>query len=322
MRVAIGIGLLGSCGLAGCFTSLQQGAGVQSSVGQSTCVGAGCHHGAGGGSGGSSSSSTAATPSGSSSGSSGSGTSQGGSSSSGGDVDAGVDCPQLYVTSNLYDTASLAPVVGATVQAVGLNGVPLEGAAATSQSDGTFTVCVPPSVTFSLQVTAPGYPEAALEDLMLAQSETLAFTQGGLGLISNQDLSAFGAVVGYDPSMGIMLVQVSSISGVPPCVATGWQLSVSFTDGGALPDGGPLPYSRAYLDPVSYLPDSSLQATSSLGEAIFYDLDPNLTDRVAIEAVDVDVDAGACPVENGQFGLQGTALVQAGVLTFAIVPYP
>jgi len=333
VAIAVSLGLLG---LTGCFNSLQDDAGVQSQQGGGGCVGAGCHHGIGGGSGdgsqggsssggsGSSSGSTSvASSSGSSSGGSASGSSQGGSSSSGGIGDAGYDCPDFYVASSVFDLATKEPIPGATIAAVGLNNAPIPGAAASAAVVGTFVMCVPANVDLSVQISAPGYPESVLEDfVMTSESEGTFFTKG-IPLLSSEDLTVLMADVPYNPALGAVLISVNSLSGNPPCQdASGFVLSVGFPDGGALPDGGTaLPFSRVYLG-NSFLPDPSLTLTEANGDALLYDIDPNLTNLVTLQAVNTNPDAGECPIISAQVGFQSTAPIGTQILTFAPMILP
>jgi hypothetical protein len=333
MRIATTVGLLGTCGLIGCFNTLQQGTGVESP--ETGCVG-NCHHGSVAGSGatrgGSSSGSAASTTGGGSSSAASSSASAGGSSSSGsvqssggsssggssGGADAGIDCPQLYVASTLTDVAGETPIAGATVSAVGLDGVTLPGAQAKSQADGFIALCVPPNVEFSLTVTATGYPETILEDVILITSETLSFGGHGMSLLSDNDLGAFSALVPVNQAMGTLLVSVNSATGdkSDPCYdSSGWQISIT------VPDGGAVPHQQVYID-NTFLPNPTLTSTESQGDAFFYDIDTSVTDRVAIVAINTNADAGVCPNINAQIGLQGTALVEPQAITVAPIVNP
>jgi hypothetical protein len=327
MRAAIAFGLLASCGLAGCFTSLQEDAGVESPLGPA-CVSANCRRGSAGGSGSSSSGATSeagGTTSGSSSSgaSSGEASSSGSSSSSGaGTPDGGPDCPELYVASTVSDIAAQTPIAGVTITALGLDGVPIAGASASSDATGYFALCVPANTEFSLEATAQGYPETILEDAVLLKSETFSFGTGGMPLLSQSDLTALNALVPFNPNMGTMLVSVNSVSKAPLCYdSAGWTVALAFPDGGSLPDGGGLPYQRVYLS-NEFLPDPTLTATDSQGDTFFYDIDTNATDRVAIIAANTNTNAASCPNISAQIGLQGTALVEPQALTFAPVLNP
>jgi hypothetical protein len=333
MRIAVIVGLLGTCGLIGCFNALQQGTGVQSP--ETGCVG-NCHHGSGGGSGatrgGTSGGNGSSTTGGASTAAASSGASAGGSSSSssgsssgvssnggsGGGSDAGIDCPELYVASTLNDIAGQTPIAGATVSAVGLDGVTLPGASAESQADGFVALCVPPNVEFSLNVKATGYPETILEDVVLITSETLSFGGHGMTLLSNNDLGAFDTLVPIDETKGTLLVSVNSATGdkSDPCYdSSGWQVSLTVIDGGAVP------YKEVYID-NTFLPNPTLTATDAQGDAFFYEIDTTVTDRVAIVAVNANADAGVCPNISAEIGLQGTALVEPQAITVAPILNP
>ncbi len=329
MRAAIAVAVLFSCGLAGCFSSLQQGTSVESpGGGTSSCVGVGCHHGIEGGSGGSGSSSSSSMGSTSSGsvgssvgGSSSSGSSVGGSSSSGG-VDAGANCPAFFLASQIVDIATRMGLVGATISAVGLDGATIAGASASTDANGNFVICVPANVAFSIQITAQGYPDSVLENVLMTAETQGAFFTKGIPLVSNQDLAVLGNVVPYDPAKGAVLVSVNSLSGGAPCQdASGWELSVALPDGGTLPDGGALPFSRIYMG-ADFFPDATLQVTASNGDAFIYDIDPTITDLVALVAVNTNPDAGECPDINAQVGLQSTAPIATQVLTFAPIIVP
>jgi hypothetical protein len=337
MRAATAVAILGACSLAGCFSTTQEGSGVLSSGGAGGaggCVGTSCHKGIGGGSGGGAGSTGAAaagTSGGSSAGGTSGGDSGGGSGSNGGTtaafsvsdggLDAGVSCPDVYLASTVIDIQSQEPIVGATISAFGLNGVPIQGASAATQADGSFVVCVPSNVTFSLEFTATGYQASVLEDTLLTKSETVVFFYNGIPLVPQELMAVVeGFVPGvFNTSQGAVLVSVNSLSGTAPCQnASGWQLSLSQLDGGALPDGG---FQMVYLS-SSLLPSPGLQVTASNGDALFYDIDPNLVGRVAIQAVDTNADAGECPIVSDQIGLQGTALVAGQLLTFGPIMVP
>ena len=56
-------------------------------------------------------------------------------------------------------------VDGADVSAIGLNGVPIGGELAVSDSSGAFTLCVASGQQFTTQIMASTYVTSYLEDL-------------------------------------------------------------------------------------------------------------------------------------------------------------
>lgn len=94
----------------------------------------------------------------------------------------------------------------------------------------------------------------------------------------------------------------------------GWTLGLALPDGGPIPDGG---YQLAYIG-TSGIPDTGATATSSAGSALFYNIDPSITDFVAVTATNAD--AGSCVPVNSTLGFTGRLFVaEEGITAYSIL---
>lgn len=225
-----------------------------------------------------------------------------------GPVDAGPP-GTLCLTGKLSDAESNDAVSGATVAALDLNGNPIAGASVTSASDGSFSLCPPPGVTFTTQITASTYPVTYLESAQLVTTEDV----GTLPLISNTLLPLLGEFIsGAIPGDALILAPVQSLSG--SCSAGGWSI------GATLPSGAPLSFGVIYIG-TEGTPQTGLSATTSQGgAAILYNIDPTVTSQVAVAATN-PAPAGCSP-ENGTVGFTGQVQVAAGALSIAPIVIP
>jgi hypothetical protein len=189
------------------------------------------------------------------------------------------------------------------------NGVPVSGAAATSQSNGAFEICLPTDTPFSLQMTAPGYPTTYYAEMLNADAGFFA----QLGSVSSDELNAVGAFVpgGVIPTRSIVVAEMAAST----CIKDrgGWSFSIWLPDGGSFPDSG---YQLLYLG-SNDLPDPTVTVTAHNGGAIFYNIDPTLSDFVVITAENPD--AGACEPLNSSIGMTGRVYVAGG--SAAIDPF-
>ena len=160
-----------------------------------------------------------------------------------------------------------------------------------------------------MQVTAPGYPTTYYAEMLNANAGF--FTQ--LGSVSSDELNAVGAFVpgGVIANRAIVVAQMAAVN----CIKDrgGWSFSIALADGGLFPDGG---YQLLYLG-SNDLPDPTVTATSKNGGAVFYNVDPSLSDFVVISAENPD--AGACEPLNASIGMTGRVYVAGG--SAAIDPF-
>jgi hypothetical protein len=223
--------------------------------------------------------------------------------------DAG-GCPGDWFGSQLIDYQSCASICGATVQALDPAGVPIEGTAQLSDPvGGTFHFCLPAGATFETAITAPGYGTYYYGEIQ----GQLSVHVPAIGLLSAASLSAFAAFIpgGFDPARGAIAVPTNASDlCVNPDKKAGFVVSLTDADGGAFPDGG---YQLIYLSAGGF-PDPSLTATSTLGIAIVYDIDPAVTTFPTLRFSNPD--AGACQeVVNEEVGFTGRVEIAAGVFS-------
>ena len=195
----------------------------------------------------------------------------------------GGGCPNGSYVSDFVDALTCDPVVGATVQALNADSVPVSGTVLTA-ADGTFVLCAPPGSGFTPFLSAPTYETMYFAELRGGANTNLYFIEA----ISTEDLGALGAFVpgGYQASQGAMFLSINTSANCPD--ASGWSVSLTLPDGGALADGG---YFTAYLG-ASGFPDATLTATSAAGGAFIYDVD--LTGGNYFAVAGSSPDAGAC----------------------------
>jgi hypothetical protein len=186
-------------------------------------------------------------------------------------------------------------------------------------------LCIPFDVPVTLQITAASYPTTYMVEIdVTSQGDggELALLDRGLQLIPTEELTAFSAFLqgsgGVNQSDAMVAAAVISISQQPPCEPTsGWSVGVEFVDGGTLPDGGPLPFKRAYLGSTD-LPSATATETSSTGYAIMFNIDPTIANVAQLVATDLD-GGSPCPSMNAQEMVTGRVTLAPGSVTFA--PY-
>jgi hypothetical protein len=144
------------------------------------------------------------------------------------------------------------------------------------------------------------------------------FELSQIGLFSSAGLQAFEGFIpgGTAPNTAGVILKVTG-SG-KPCdrLRWGWTFGLTLPDGGAIPDGG---YQSLYLG-TSDLPDPTLTATSTVGLAMLYNIDPALSDFFVVTATNPD--AGSCPPQNLAAGFTGRVFVSAGAVTYAPLILP
>ncbi len=221
-----------------------------------------------------------------------------------GPVDAGPP-GQACLSGTLSDAESMTPIAGAAVIATDSNGLPYAGAATTSGTDGSFTLCPPTGATFTTQINAAGYPVTYFESAVLSKSESL----GSLPLISTEVIGALGSFLqGFVSTDAALLIPVRSLSG--GCSVAGWSVEASLPDGGAIPGT-----QTAYLE-SSGLPSTTLTSTTTEGAAVIYDIDPSLTGQVVVSASNPN--EGSCAPDGAALGLTG--MVEVGGAAISIAP--
>ncbi len=326
--------LLAPLALAACFQANSTTPVQGDTVG---CTQNCAHHGSGGAGGtssGASSSAAGATTGGGSStgGATTSATSSG--SSSGGSTSAAAlageyVCPQAAVPPltttcpdgfplpcQIVDLIYCTPVVGATINAIGADGVTIAGASTHTDSNGAFVFCLPFETAFTVQATAQGYVSTNLAEILLPLDGGAAPNLGQvgqIGLLQTEFVDALSLFVpgGYDQSEGLV---VAAVGGTGACVTAdagiGWTLSIALADGGAFPDGG---YTQLYLSPNEVA--SSSTTTTAAGVGLFVNVDIPTDDYIYVYAAKAD--QGICPLLNPEVGFTGRLLLGANTGSFA-----
>jgi hypothetical protein len=315
-------------GLIGCLQSTGEPIPVSGDPGhsRSSSGGAGSNKSSSSGSG----SATASTSGGGSTESSSSASSSASSSSSGGTVglDAGINCPDLYVETRFFDALTFDPVVGGNVEALDANGVVVSGSATLTDSNGIAVVCMPHGQLLTLSMIATGYAPTLLENMILSTSWVFGIgptSDGGdgtgLAVLSASALSALSAFLATPLDLSKPGVVVSALPATPSSACkhqkAGWEISVTAADGGAIPDGG---YIQIYLG-ANELPAVGATMTSTSGLSIIYNIDLSITSML-VTAVDTNADAGECHALNAGLGLTGQVITQNGELTYAPIVMP
>jgi hypothetical protein len=220
------------------------------------------------------------------------------------------------VTSEVIDAVSFLsgstqPVVGADVSAIALNGAPVGGESASTDSSGAFALCVVPGNDFSTQITASGYVTAFIEDLVPTANIALPFVP-----MSEADtVVAYSAVLpGFVATDSMIIAEVIPAGAQPPCNdPSGWTFSASLMDGGAITfeavyagDGGP-------LDHNSVATDALVQNGQAIGMGFIYDLNSSVSTEVRITATK----AGTGCVANDGGPFTGRVVIGPGQASFA-----
>jgi hypothetical protein len=191
------------------------------------------------------------------------------------------------------------------VQAIDANGVPVTGAVTTA-ADGTFLLCGPPG-PFSPFLSAPGYATSYRAEVEAGSDLSLTSTS----MYSNDVVNAITSLApgGYNRSLGALIALIGSTSACPD--RSGFTLSLTDGDGGAIADGG---FLEVYLG-ASGLPDPTLVATSAEGLALFYDIDTAATSFFAVSWSNPDAGACAPVLQNATAWLTGRVFVAGNALS-------
>jgi hypothetical protein len=220
------------------------------------------------------------------------------------------------VSSEVIDAVSFLsgstqPVVGADVSAIGLNGAPVGGESASTDSSGAFALCVAPGNDFSTQITAAGYVTAYIEDLVPTATIALPFVP----LSEADTVVAYSAVLpGFVATDSMIIAEVIPAGAQPPCDdPAGWTFSATLMDGGAITfeviyagDGGP-------LDQTSVATEAIVQAGHTIGMGFVYDLNPSVATAVRITATQAST--GCVANDGGPF--TGRVVIGPGQASFA-----
>jgi hypothetical protein len=190
------------------------------------------------------------------------------------------------------------------VGAIGEDGVPIAGAAATSAGDGAFVVCLPPGVAFSMEITAATYPITYYAEMLNVDAGYIA----QMPMVSTGELGVLQAFLpgGYDATKALILVKLTGETEL----YDGWSFSIALPDGGPVPDGG---YSLVYLGSSS-TPDPTATATTHTGAALYYNVDPTLSSFYVVTVSNADA-GSASEVENAAEGFTGRVYVAGGAAT-------
>jgi hypothetical protein len=243
----------------------------------------------------------------------GAGSSSGGSSGPGGTTGSSCAYP---LTNDVFDYGLSTALVGAEVGIINAEGVPLAGQETTTASDGEFTLCPPQGVPITFTATDTSYLPTYTSEVNLVGADLFIEGYEGLPLISTTDYTAFQGIIGLVPGNAVVVAQVEPWNG--NCsLTTGWTFSADFPDGGAMPDGGHLPFSVAYIS--ENFPSSTLTSTTDAGSAILFNIDPNLTNVIVVTASNPDAPADCFEVPQVQ-NLTGRTLIGANVTSLFAWP--
>ncbi len=312
---AVGPGVVGSQGGCNGYGCGHGSSGGRPGLGGSSGAGSGSSSGSGGSGG----SSTAVSSTGA--GGTGSGGSTGGlnASSSGGLFVCGAvpvlpdggGCPNGSFVSQLVNIVTCAPIAGAVVQALDVNGAPTS-LTTTTAADGTFILCAPPSTAFTPYVTAATYATTYYSELEGGQNSNLQF----IFMLPETDLQLIGSLLagGYDTSLGTLIADVTNSPSCPE--PAGWTFSLTDVDGGPILDGG---YREVYLG-ASEVPDPTLTSTSGSGIALFYDMALSTTNFFGVEATNPD--AGRCVIVPGTASYTGRIYATANAVSADLLLVP
>jgi hypothetical protein len=205
------------------------------------------------------------------------------------------------------------PVAGAQVTT-------LEPWGATTSSDaGTFTLCVPNGVPFTVQFLAPGFAPGYLAELTIGEDETSFGNR--IFLLCDPLVTLFSSQApGWNfNGEGSVLVSIISASETGACDSSSlglsdWHVQSALPDGGEV--AGPTGWQTAYIDETGEVHLASTE-TFSVGYAVVFNV------PASIDMVAVYVDGGppgvACPSSNPAFGFDGLVHVQPG--GFGVFPY-
>jgi len=273
--------------------------------------------------------STGGTSSSGSAGSSGSSSSGFSSNSSGGSpgLDAGINCPDVYIETRFYDGLLYTPIAGVNAQALDENDVPIPGSSSVSNADGVAICCVPHGVQVTLTANATGYPPVYMENAVLTFPWVFGLasadggSENGLLMLSTSTLEAVGPLFGTPLSLAqpVVVVDLTTLAAESPCRSqkSGWQIGMSLLDGGAMAAGS---YVEAYMG-LDELPDPDAGLTTQGGVVLFYNIDLSIS-AMRVTAVNTNADAGDCPSVNAAIGLTGVVETNNGEMTYAPIMMP
>jgi len=219
----------------------------------------------------------------------------------------------LGLASQLVDAVACTVISGASISGVGTDGIPYPLASATSGANGTFYLCSPEGNAVTIEAIAGGYPTT-----YIAEVDPI-FVQGivQVPLISTDTINTVTPLFPgrpYDQALGTLIVKTNTGNNCKQANA-GWTVTLSFPDGGSLPDGG---YEFVYGDATG-IPDPTVTETES-GFVYFYNIDPTLGDffRISYE----NADAGFCQPQNDTVGITGRVYVAGNAMSFFPILLP
>lgn len=226
------------------------------------------------------------------------------------------DCPGgIQFSSQFVDALECQVIPGAAVSALGDNGVPFEGAAATTAPDGTFGICLPSGQSLTVQLTAPLYPITYSPEVLGMDAGSFFIAQ--ILQFSSQEIQSFGSIFpgGIDPSKAVIIIRVIG----EQCRGqfAGWSFALTLPDGGPMPDGG---YQLIYSG-SNAVPEANLTQTGSEGAALFYNIDPTLSSFLVVTAANPDA-GSACQPINASMGFTGRVFVSGGAATAEPIMLP
>jgi hypothetical protein len=216
-------------------------------------------------------------------------------------------------------SGNAAPIAGAQVSAVDLNGVTIGGASAVSTASGEFAFCVPSGQEFATQVEATGDVTTYVEDLVLHGN----FRVVEIPLSASDTVTAYSLLLsGFDPSKALVIVEIASVSGQPPCNdVAGWVF------GATQLDGGTMAYQNAYVGTDGLPHVTALTSTAALardggayGVGFLYNVDPSVTDAILLTATQID--AGATCAVNGGGPFTSRVAIANSAFSFAPLALP
>jgi hypothetical protein len=179
----------------------------------------------------------------------------------------------LCASNSLGSPVPLPDVQVATLQPYG---------ATLSDSNGDYTICVPPDAPVTLVFTIPGY--VTMYEAEIAVSSSIASVLESVPLLGEMDMVCETAVQNYghevllfnanEAAVYSVVFSASASPGPTTCDPadggySGWSLQATMVDGGAGP-GGPWP--TAYFDDSGNL--ESVAVSFSNGHVFMYNIDP------------------------------------------------
>jgi hypothetical protein len=183
----------------------------------------------------------------------------------------------------------------------------------TSASDGTFSLCVPSGVPFTVQTSLASYVTAYLAEAVISQDTAFQGNRGGILLLCQAGAGALSLEIpGFNPAQGAVIADATSASKTGVCGnQTGWFFDATLVDGGLPPgvDGG---WPETYLTATG-TPDMD-SGTQANGLAFIYGIDPSVS-TVFVEAINPTVGA-SCPSSDQALGFTGNVHVAGNSLGY------